>query len=511
MVTLGPLFLGNEVAIVKVKSLIFAGLLGCASAQALDTSAVIQQLLTKNEVEMAYAVHMEQAQKEGYAVWQAIEREARYPQSVRDMAYFQMFLLTQAKNTDADWRAFLAVRPDTPLYLIGVQAIYQRVVAANTPEKYVEFMQAFPKSVEAVDAALRVQQLAYDKTVQANTVEAFEKFIEAFPNAEQIPQAREKIHELAFAQAKAADTVAAMDGFIAQFPSAKQADEARALANQWHLRDLVKQVEVESDENRRERQKDRVSRGLAVSLINAEKADNWSLVDRYNHALNHEFFFDSTGNFSLQLNTRLVERLEGIEGLLQTQIDQSRQQHAESLAKVDEQTAAQVQEMRASTTAVTQKLDEQTGALVNAIATQTETLTDEMRQNTDRVVGTIEQQTETLQTSLTGLRSDLQTYQATVQRNHEALAAQNGGWLNTIADVSQIAGSTANVVRTVQNLSPPTPSATNYLGKATTALSLGRTAAMGVGALGIAAGVTVAAPVVAAVGLIAGAAALFFA
>lgn len=156
---------------------------------ALTDQQIVQGLEIIGEFEAAYPLAYQLAEKQNtYLAWR--ELATKYAQfDSNGKVYLYTWQQAQRVNTEATYRDFLTLRPAATLNLHVIHAIFELVKASDQVADYVRFMETFPNTVEAIEAVLRVQELAFERAKQANNPVIYDAFVTTFQGAKQVPEA----------------------------------------------------------------------------------------------------------------------------------------------------------------------------------------------------------------------------------------------------------------------------------------------------------------------------------
>lgn len=166
---------------------------------AMTNQDLLEDLLTLGEVDLAAGIHMEIAdQANHYQPWKAIVLTDVYPMAIRDAAYVNALRVARAQDDGALYRDFITLRgPETVLAAVALADIYAQVEAVGTMDAYAGFMEEFPNSLKAVEALLRLHEVAFAAAEARQTPEAYDSFVVNFPEAEQASLAQARAYALA--------------------------------------------------------------------------------------------------------------------------------------------------------------------------------------------------------------------------------------------------------------------------------------------------------------------------
>jgi len=301
------------------------------SATALDQADIVQGLEALGDWEAAYPLAVNVAQTENsYHAWREVATKYRdYDHDHH--AYLAAWQAAQTLNAEQAYRDFLTLRTQSPLNAQAIHALYQLTRELDTIQGYLGFMKDFPNTPEAVQALLRVHEIAFKRAQEKNEPEVYDAFVQTFTGAKQIPQAV----ELAY-QAEKTALQAEIDGA-------------------WY--DLS--AKFFADENR-----ERVARRIFNQARDAEKTGTMLVAERKYRLLDEWEAFKDTKAYTEHLDRQ--ERLD------------YRQRQAER----EKQLAAQIDTLR---TAVVQTVQNEHAALRQAVQAQGDKITREVRLQGERM------------------------------------------------------------------------------------------------------------------------------
>ncbi len=152
---------------------------------------IISGLEAMGEWETAYPLAYQQAQKQDtYPAWRDVAvKYAKFDK--HNQAYLKAWQHAYTLNQEDSYRDFLKLKPDSPLRVQAINALFKVVQTSGDMEKYQKFMEEFPDAVESIEALLKLQELAFEHAKQANDPLVFDAFVITFPGAKQVPQAIE--------------------------------------------------------------------------------------------------------------------------------------------------------------------------------------------------------------------------------------------------------------------------------------------------------------------------------
>lgn len=262
------------------------------TAQAITDEEIVTGLEALGDLEAAWPLALNLAQQRNdYGTWRKLaEKYAKYDPD--DQAYVTAWNAAREVDTVMVYQDFLSLRQPSPYNALAVHRIFELKQELDTIQGYLDFIKAFPNSVEAVAAMLRIHEIAFDRAKEADSPEVYDAFVKTFPEAKQAPQAI----ELAF-----------------------QA-ELRALKEETEpgLFDLA--ARFYSDEHR-----ERIARRVYNEGRVTEQAKDELVMDRKYRLLGEELFRD-TETFTAMLDRderlahqqRMAEHQQRIQGGLET-------------------------------------------------------------------------------------------------------------------------------------------------------------------------------------------------
>jgi hypothetical protein len=243
----------------------------CHPARALDDGQIVQSLEALGEFEAAWPLALKLAkERDDYQGWRDLFTKYR-AQDPDPLAYRAAWARAVTLDSEPVYRDFLTLDPGHADNAVAVHAIFKLRQGLDTIEGYRGFMADFPNSVEAVQALLRIHEIAWERAREDDRPAVFDAFVGTFPGARQIPQAIEAAYQ-------------------AQRREVEQEIQADVLG--------VK-VPYFSDEKR-----DRVARQLFNQARVAEKAGDTLAADRAYRLLELDSFRDT------RAYTELLDRAE---------------------------------------------------------------------------------------------------------------------------------------------------------------------------------------------------------
>lgn len=145
------------------------------------------------EWEQAYQHANDSALKtSNYELWRYIASKDKYlpfEEKNHHQSYWKAWHFVSKINTQEAYEDFILIRPTLQANLLAVHAIFELVKKQNTPQAYLDFIDKFPNTVEAIDALLQLQILAFEDAKQKNTIASYQKFLTAFPQSPQTKEA----------------------------------------------------------------------------------------------------------------------------------------------------------------------------------------------------------------------------------------------------------------------------------------------------------------------------------
>lgn len=150
-----------------------------------------------HEYAMAWAERQSALQPEtAYAAWRAVAVTFA-EQDTALLAYDRLWQIALEKHQDAFYQDFYQVRQDTGIYRnFAVFKRYQLAKTENTLAAYRKIMEDHPDSVEALQALLKIQELAFQNVQRQQLPELYDRFIVTFPTAGQVMQAKNEAYSL---------------------------------------------------------------------------------------------------------------------------------------------------------------------------------------------------------------------------------------------------------------------------------------------------------------------------
>jgi hypothetical protein len=267
-------------------------LLLAAPVSAITDEEIVTGLEALGDLEAAWPLALNLAQQRNdYSTWRKLaEKYAKYDPD--DQAYVAAWNAARGVNTVMVYQDFLSLRQPSPYNALAVHRIFELKQELDTIQGYLDFIKAFPNSVEAVAAMLRIHEIAFERAGEADSPEVYDTFVKTFPEAKQVPQAIEQAYQA----------------------------ELRALKEEAEpgLFDLA--ARFYSDEHR-----ERIARRVYNEGRVAEQADDEPVMDRKYRLLGNELFRD-TQTFTAMLDRderlahqqRMAQHQERIQGGLNT-------------------------------------------------------------------------------------------------------------------------------------------------------------------------------------------------
>jgi|WetSurMetagenome_2_1015567.scaffolds.fasta_scaffold85119_2 hypothetical protein len=153
-----------------------------------DQELVIS-LESLGEWEEAYRYANNSALKtNNYELWRYIASKPEYlsiEEKQHHQSYWKAWHFVSKINTQEAYEDFILIRPTLQANLLAVAAIFELVKQQNNPQAYLDFIDKFPNTIEAIDALLQLQHLAFEDAKQKNTIASYQKFLMSFPEATQ--------------------------------------------------------------------------------------------------------------------------------------------------------------------------------------------------------------------------------------------------------------------------------------------------------------------------------------
>ncbi len=238
---------------------------------AITDQQIIQGLEMLQEWEAAYPLVYKQAVEiDDYPSWRNLAAiYADY--DTNDEAYVLTWNKARELDNEGAYQDFIKIRDVSPYNPIAIHRIFELRQALDTIQGYLDFIELFPNSVEAVQAMLRIHEIAFSRAQEENVPEVYDAFIITFPEAKQVPEAI----KLAFSA------------------------ELDSLESETQPGLLDFKSRYYSDEN-----KERIARRIFNEGRVAENAKDELVMDRKYRLLSQELFHDS------EVFTEMLDRNE---------------------------------------------------------------------------------------------------------------------------------------------------------------------------------------------------------
>lgn len=163
-----------------------------SSAHAISDAEIVQGLEALGDLEAAYPLAVQLAeQQNNYQRWRDLAQ--KYQQYDTDnQAYLSAWQAVKQLNLANAYRDFLTLRSQSPLNAQAIHAMFQLSRELDTIHGYMRFMEEFPNTLEAVQALLRIHEIAFQRATEKHQPEVYDAFVQTFIGAKQIPQAIEQ-------------------------------------------------------------------------------------------------------------------------------------------------------------------------------------------------------------------------------------------------------------------------------------------------------------------------------
>ena len=148
-------------------------------------------------------------------------------------------------DTEPVYRDFLTLDPGSADNALAVHAIFKLRQGLDTIEGYRGFMADFPNSVEAVQALLRIHEIAWERAREEDQPAVYDAFVHTFPDAQQIPQAIEAAYQAQRRDVEQEIKVDVLGVSVPYFSDEKRDRVARQLFNQARLAEKAGDTLVE--------------------------------------------------------------------------------------------------------------------------------------------------------------------------------------------------------------------------------------------------------------------------
>jgi hypothetical protein len=112
-----------------------------------------------------------------------------------DIAYRAAWREVRELDWEPAYRDFLKVRADSPYNDLAVHGIYEFRRGLDTIRGYPRFIENFHNTAEAVQAMLRIRELAFARAREADDPLTYDAFVTTFPEAKQVQRAIELAFE----------------------------------------------------------------------------------------------------------------------------------------------------------------------------------------------------------------------------------------------------------------------------------------------------------------------------
>lgn len=181
---------GQTVWPVLVAGLLTVGAMTVAKqARAISDQDIVTALEAMGDLAAAYPLAVTVAKADGsYRAWRGVA--VKYAALDKNgSAYLGAWQAALRQNTEPAFEDFLKLRPASPLNAVAINAVFRLKRESDTIHGYRAFIDRYPGSVEAVEALLRIHEIAFERARQENKVEVFDAFITAFPLAAQAVEA----------------------------------------------------------------------------------------------------------------------------------------------------------------------------------------------------------------------------------------------------------------------------------------------------------------------------------
>jgi len=177
----------------KILHLLISYCVFITNVSALSNQELVISLENLGEWEEAYRYANDSALKtNNYELWRYIASKPEYlplEEKQHHQSYWKAWHFVSKINTQEAYEDFILIRPTLQANLLAVAAIFELVKQQNNPQAYLDFIDKFPNTIEAIDALLQLQHLAFEDAKQKNTIASYQKFLNAFPEATQTKEA----------------------------------------------------------------------------------------------------------------------------------------------------------------------------------------------------------------------------------------------------------------------------------------------------------------------------------
>lgn len=145
-----------------------------------ETLLILQGL---EEWEAAYPFAYQQAKQQNdyQALKQTFIQYQNYDKE--NKVYISLWVKTYQLDNNEIYQDFIQLNPDSHLNNLAIHRLYLKT--ENTIEDYLDFIKTYPNSIEAIQALLKIHQLAFEKAKKVNYPEYYDEFVETFKGAEQ--------------------------------------------------------------------------------------------------------------------------------------------------------------------------------------------------------------------------------------------------------------------------------------------------------------------------------------
>jgi len=180
------------------QGLTLTSLLLCLSPPvwSMDYAKIVQGFEAAGDLEAAYPFALQLAQQQDtYPAWREVAvKYAKFDTEGR--TYLQAWQQAYARNQESVYKDFLTLRPQSPFNQYAIHALFQLTLAANRVADYQRFMEEFPESPEAIQALLKIHEVAFEKAKQVDDPLVYDAFVNTFAGARQIPEAIDRASQI---------------------------------------------------------------------------------------------------------------------------------------------------------------------------------------------------------------------------------------------------------------------------------------------------------------------------
>ena len=178
----------------SISKLLIVFYLSFSNVWAVSDAEILKGLEILGDWEAAYPLARQLAKQQNtYQAWKQVA--VKYAQYDTDKQnYLKTWQLAQQLNQLEIYKDFITLYSESPLNLLAIQAIFKLTQASDDVNAYRHFMMDFPASVEALQALLRVQEIAFSHAQQVGDPDVYDRFVVAFPNAKQTVKAIENAY-----------------------------------------------------------------------------------------------------------------------------------------------------------------------------------------------------------------------------------------------------------------------------------------------------------------------------